>query len=111
MRQLLSAAELETYLERAYSEVLVPIGGAPLAAKLDFVLSHLDESYPASQWRLNGSLGFGGKAFVRDDLVINVSCALADRTPARESTCQEVNRALLALRTELLPNTPPAYPT
>ena len=110
IRRLLSLADLERYFQRAYDEILVPVCGATHSAEyVGFVAGHTDPHYPAMQWRIQGALGFGGKAFTRNDLVINVGCSLIDRTPAREAIICEANEALLKLRAEFLPNNPPAY--
>jgi hypothetical protein len=106
----LSEAQLEEYLRRAYNEVLVPVcEAAGDAEDSGFLHDLLDDEYPATQWRFQGCLGFGGKVFFRSDLVLNVDCYREDRNSERDRVIELANTALLKLRSEFVSDRVPMY--
>jgi len=62
--------------------------------KISFVSSYLETHYPATEWRFQGSLGFGGK-FWRINGGLSVTCYTEDLNPERDAIIKKVN-ALLA---------------
>lgn len=103
LRALLPEAKLVEFLTAVYDEVLVPICGARGDVhEHGFLQHHLDEQYPATEWRIGGSLGFGGKFRLRSDLTSQVDCYREDETPERLQTIASANAALKALRERFL---------
>jgi hypothetical protein len=100
LRQALPGSPLEAFVAAAYDEVLVSLCSASAsdADRQSFILSHLDETYPCSEWRFCGSLGFGGKFRLRTDASACVDCYPEDETPERRRTIDSANAALNALK-------------
>lgn len=95
-RELLDEASLGEYFEAVWGQVLVPLAGASRHAfdREDFVMAHLSQQEPASQWRFQGLFGFGGKLITASDLRCSVSFYPEDHTQPREQARELVNLAL-----------------
>jgi hypothetical protein len=100
IRQLVrDDAYLLAFFEAAYDEVLVVRCQAPWShQRWDFLHHHMAQDFPATEYRFQGNLGFGGKFRTRSDLQCSVTCYAEDETPARLETIARANEALKALR-------------
>lgn len=98
-RSTLDESTLRELFERIWDQVLVPIAGTnPHPDRREgFILDYIETKYPATEWRFQGSLGFGGKFWMQDNLKCSVSCYREDETPEREKTIAKANLALSAL--------------
>lgn len=100
IRQHLNDAELTQFFLAVWNEVIGPICGGKNDHVLDdFVMNHMLENYPATEWRFQGHLGFGGKFYTRHDLHCSVGCYPEDETPERRKIITRANEQLEALRT------------
>ena len=105
IRQHLNDAELTQFFLAAWNEIIGPICGGKSDHVLDdFVRSHMVEDYPATEWRFQGRLGFGGKFYTRHDLHCSVGCYSEDETPERRKIITRANEQLEALRTRFVQN-------
>ena len=104
LRKLLTEQELQTYFERAWDEILSPMGKAPgdQRDRDNFVRSHLELEYPATEWRFQGMFGFGGKFRARPDLRCTVDCYPEDSTPERKVAQDAINAKLAYLTADML---------
>jgi len=85
-------AAKETY--RCIWSILQEHAGARPVYEDDFVYAFTrSSSGPPTEWRFQGTLGFGGK-FWRYDGKYYVTCYPEDKTPERIATCDRVNSLL-----------------
>lgn len=68
-------------------------GGTP---REDFILAFTQREYPATEYRFQGALGFGGK-FWRNEGRYYVTCFREDETVAIREAIKRTNAALAAL--------------
>lgn len=73
-------------------DILVEHAGANQTLRSSFINS-LKDGTP--EFRFQGSLGFGGKYYPRENMV---SCYSEDRTPLREEAIDKTNAALKQLK-------------
>lgn len=70
--------------------------------KISFV-NEFSKDVPASEWRFQGSLGFGGKfRFPR----MSVDCYPEDLTPARREAIDKANSRLTEFKLSIQPSNP-----
>lgn len=81
----------ETF-EAAYS-ILVEHAGAREIWRRDFVSYFTIHPRQPYEWRFQGTLGFGGKFWLRQD-GFAVTCYSEDLTPERDLVIRRVNEAL-----------------
>lgn len=94
-RALLTDDELTAYFLAVWYEVIDPIcGGRSDYVLQEFVADHTAIDCPASQWRFQGRLGFGGKVHTASDMVCRVSCYTEDNTPERAQVILDANTML-----------------
>ena len=95
---------LRQFFAEVWDQVLVPLAGAHPSAneRFSFVHHQMDTDFPASEYRFQGRLGFGGKFRVRTDeptqIRFVVDCYKEDQTPDTLNMIGRTNAALLALR-------------
>lgn len=99
LRLVLDEATLRDFFARVWDEVLVPIAGAYDGPndRDGFVSDHLNTEYPCTEFRFQGSLGFGGKFRMQSDLSCAVECYPEDETPNRQKVIDEANQVLAQL--------------
>lgn len=95
---------LRAFFEDTWDHVLVPLAGASPHAneRLNFVLCQVSADDPASEYRFQGGLGFGGKFRVRIDapneVRFTVDCYREDETAERLAAIASTNAGLQAFR-------------
>ncbi len=96
LREHLPEDALREFFNKVWTEVLVPVckAHADERDQASFVFHQMAMDYPATEWRFQGALGFGGKFRTRSDLSCSVDFYPEDRTPAREEIQAEANEKL-----------------
>lgn len=87
----------EPFYEHCY-DLLVKFAGArpdPME-RMSFVMAFTQVEYPCSEYRFQGTLGFGGK-FYRSGGRHHIGQYPEDATPKTRETIEKVNQALAAL--------------
>lgn len=78
--------------------VLTSIGGANPLTRLAFLHEFIESANPATEWRFQGSLGFGGKfRYNQSDESYSIDCYREDETPEINAIISEMNVALEAV--------------
>lgn len=95
VRELLTHEELTAYFLAVWEEVVAPVcGGFNEHVLEDFVASHTEKDFPATEWRFQGKLGFGGKLYTGSDMVCRVGCYLEDDTEETNEIILKANGML-----------------
>ena len=86
--------ETEDFYNQVY-DLLIEHAGAldSLGQRESFVYHFAKSDSIPTEWRFQGSLGFGGK-FWRNDGRIYVTCYPEDQTPARRKVIEVTNKSL-----------------
>ncbi len=104
LRYLLDEDRLRAYLQAIWDEVLVPTCAASNHPdeRASFVLAYLDPEHPATEFRFQGRLGFGGKFWLDDRLVGRVTCYREDETPENLAMIRQALAQLASLRSRFV---------
>ena len=75
-------------------DLLVSIGGAIESMRDDFIFHHATSETPCDEYRFQGSLGFGGKYWLKTN---RVNCYREDESPERVAIIKQLNDELAKL--------------